>query len=115
MPYSFSRLERFETCPMSYFLHYVEKIPEPPSKPFEFGKACHIGIEAGLKGQDPTASIDQYVSTAKLLTTDDADEAKKLAERFLNSYTPRGKIYIEQKLEGIIKGEKIAGGPGDRD
>ncbi|MGI9862338.1 PD-(D/E)XK nuclease family protein [Moorella naiadis] len=110
MPYSFSRLERFKTCPMSYFLHYVEKIPEPPSKPLEFGKACHIGIEAGLKGMDPAASIDQYATTkTKLLTPEDADEAKKLAERFLNSYTPRGKIYIEQELKGVIKGEDIIG------
>ncbi|MDN5362109.1 MAG: hypothetical protein PWP70_1156 [Moorella sp. (in: firmicutes)] len=109
MPYSFSRLERFETCPMSFFLHYIEGIPEPPSKPLEFGKACHLGIEAGLKGQDPGAAVENFASTAKLIIADDVAEAKKLAQRFLDSYTPQGKFYVEQELKGNIKGEDIIG------
>ncbi|WP_394845159.1 PD-(D/E)XK nuclease family protein [Pendulispora brunnea] len=42
---SFSRLSRLETCPLSYFLHYVEKRSAEPGVPLRFGKAMHATLE----------------------------------------------------------------------
>lgn len=42
---SFSRLSRFETCPLSYRLHYVEKQHAEPGVPLRFGKAIHAVLE----------------------------------------------------------------------
>ena len=42
---SFSRLSRFETCPLSYKLHYIDKRQPEPGLPLRFGKLVHAVIE----------------------------------------------------------------------
>ena len=42
---SFSRLSRFEQCPLSFKLHYIDQIPANPSPPLVFGKAVHAVLE----------------------------------------------------------------------
>jgi putative RecB family exonuclease len=42
---SFSSLSRFETCPLSYFLHYIEKRPAEPGLPLRFSKLIHAVLE----------------------------------------------------------------------
>jgi RecB family exonuclease len=42
---SFSRLSRFETCPLSYRFHYVDKFRAEPGLPLKFGKAIHAVLE----------------------------------------------------------------------
>lgn len=42
---SYSRLSRFETCPKSYFLHYIEKKQAEPGLPLRFGKLVHAVLE----------------------------------------------------------------------
>ncbi len=45
-PYlSYSRLRRFEECPLSYRLHYVEKKESNPGIPLRFGSAIHAVLE----------------------------------------------------------------------
>jgi putative RecB family exonuclease len=46
---SFSRLSRFETCPLSYRLHYIEKKQAEPGLPLRFGKTVHAVLERLLK------------------------------------------------------------------
>ncbi|MCA3016488.1 MAG: PD-(D/E)XK nuclease family protein [Myxococcaceae bacterium] len=42
---SFSRLSRFETCPLSYRFHYVDKFRAEPGVPLMFGKTIHAVLE----------------------------------------------------------------------
>jgi len=43
---SFSRIQRYETCPFSYRLHYIEKRQAEPGDPLKFGKAIHAVLES---------------------------------------------------------------------
>ncbi len=42
---SYSRLSRFEQCPLSFKLHYIEKLRAEPGLPLRFGKAVHAVLE----------------------------------------------------------------------
>ncbi|MBC7174053.1 MAG: PD-(D/E)XK nuclease family protein, partial [Polyangiaceae bacterium] len=46
---SYSRLTRFEQCPLSYRLHYIEKKQADPGLPLRFGKTIHAVLERLLK------------------------------------------------------------------
>jgi RecB family exonuclease len=46
---SYSRLSRFEQCPLSYRLHYIEKRQAEPGLPLRFGKLLHAVLERLLK------------------------------------------------------------------
>jgi RecB family exonuclease len=46
---SYSRLSRFETCPLSYRLHYIEKQQAEPGLPLRFGKTIHAVLERRIK------------------------------------------------------------------
>lgn len=46
---SYSRLTRFETCPLSYRLHYIEKQQAEPGLPLRFGKTIHAVLERLIK------------------------------------------------------------------
>lgn len=42
---SYSRLSRYEQCPLSYRLQYIDKLPSEPGVPLRFGKAVHAVLE----------------------------------------------------------------------
>jgi RecB family exonuclease len=42
---SYSRLTRFEQCPLSYKLHYLDKKQAEPGVPLRFGKVIHAVLE----------------------------------------------------------------------
>ena len=42
---SYSRLSRFEQCPASFKLHYIDKTKAEPGVPLRFGKAIHAVLE----------------------------------------------------------------------
>ncbi|RJS14238.1 PD-(D/E)XK nuclease family protein [Corallococcus sp. H22C18031201] len=46
---SYSRLSRFESCPLSYQLHYLDKRTAEPGVPLSFGKALHTVLERLLQ------------------------------------------------------------------
>jgi len=46
---SYSRLSRFETCPLSYRLHYLDKLQAEPGMPLRFGKMIHAVLERLLR------------------------------------------------------------------
>lgn len=48
---SFSRVQRFETCPLSYRLHYIDKLDADPGVPLRFGKAVHAVLERLVREQ----------------------------------------------------------------
>lgn len=42
---SFSKLSRYETCPLSYKLHYIDRLKSEPTEPLQFGTAVHAALE----------------------------------------------------------------------
>ena len=46
---SYSRLTRYETCPLSYKLHYIDRQEAEPGIPLRFGKAIHAVLERLLQ------------------------------------------------------------------
>jgi RecB family exonuclease len=46
---SYSRLARFEQCPLSFKLHYVDGLRAEPGVPLRFGKAVHAVLETLVK------------------------------------------------------------------
>ena len=46
---SYSRLSRFEQCPLSFKLHYIDKRQDEPGVPLRFGKAVHAVLETLLR------------------------------------------------------------------
>ena len=48
---SYSRLSRFEQCPLSFKLHYIDKLQAEPGDPLRFGKAIHAVLERLVREQ----------------------------------------------------------------
>jgi hypothetical protein len=44
-PYSYSRLRRFAQCPLSYKLHYVDRLPAASSDESDLGRVLHRTLE----------------------------------------------------------------------
>lgn len=42
---SYSRLSRYEQCPLSFKLHYIDRKSSQPNDPMKFGKAVHATLE----------------------------------------------------------------------
>ncbi len=42
---SYSRLSRYESCPLSYRLHYIDQLPSEPNDALRFGKVIHSTLE----------------------------------------------------------------------
>ncbi len=68
-PASYSRLHRFAQCPLSYKLHYVDRLPAEPSRESELGVVLHRTLEgivrdhvrAGCRGRlDATWAAAEY-------------------------------------------------------
>ena len=47
---SASAIERYESCPLSYKLHYDWRLPEDATAPLQFGNAMHIALKAYFDG-----------------------------------------------------------------
>jgi putative RecB family exonuclease len=45
---SFSRLSRYEQCPLAFRLHYIDRLKAAPGLPLLFGKAIHAVLETLL-------------------------------------------------------------------
>ncbi|MCP4677623.1 MAG: PD-(D/E)XK nuclease family protein, partial [Deltaproteobacteria bacterium] len=53
---SYSRLSRFEQCPLAFKLHYIDKLKSEPGPPLVFGSAIHLILER---------LIDEHVKAGK--------------------------------------------------
>jgi RecB family exonuclease len=61
---SFSRLQRYEQCPRSFKLHYVDGLPSESAPELEFGRAIHVVLEQlvgehALSFEPAELSLDQ--------------------------------------------------------
>jgi DNA helicase-2/ATP-dependent DNA helicase PcrA len=58
---SYSQIETFKTCPLHYKLHYIVKIPTPPSASQSFGMSMHAALkefyESVKRGEEATEKL----------------------------------------------------------
>lgn len=102
---SYSRLERFASCPYSFYLRYLVGLPEPPNKSLERGRLAHELIARGLSGKDPQREAAELAPRYVSLEEKDVAEAADMACRFLASYRPvpgyRAEYAIEDAVDGV--------------
>lgn len=63
---SFSRLQRFEQCPLSFKLHYIDQRKSEPGVPLRFGKAIHAVLET-LLGEAVATRATGPLSSARAI------------------------------------------------
>ena len=92
---SFSRLSRFETCPLSYKLHYIDKQQPEPGLPLRFGKLIHAVVErlvreavvderSGPLSEDRALTLYREAWTAEgLAGVDVFQEGLEILQRFV--------------------------------
>jgi RecB family exonuclease len=85
---SYSRLSRFEQCPLSFKIHYIDKQVAEPGDPLKFGKAIHAVLERLVR---------EHVDTERVapLSEDRALELFRLA------WTAEGMTGVELFQEGV--------------
>jgi hypothetical protein len=102
---SFSRLERFASCPYAFYLRYLAGLAEPPNRNLERGKLAHELIKAGLGGRDPQQEAALLASRYTTLEEKDVTDAVDMACRFLTSHRPaegyRAEYTIEDAIDGV--------------
>lgn len=97
--FSFTRLTTYQTCPRRYFYRYVQKLPEPPAKPLEFGKALHAVLSGVILNQGDVPELTRRaVEASELLDESDGMEIEKMAGWFQKKFSPVGPVRSEHKL-----------------
>jgi len=85
---SYSRLSRFETCPLSYRLHYLDKREAEPGLPLRFGKIVHAVLERLLR------ELVDDECTGPL-------SEERATELFRSAWTAENLIGVEPFQEGL--------------
>ena len=92
---SFTRLSRFESCPLSYKLHYLDKHQPEPGLPLRFGKLIHAVVErlvreavdderSGPLAEDRALALYREAWTAEgLVGVDVFQEGLEILQRFV--------------------------------
>jgi len=121
---SFTKLSRYETCPRSFKLHYIDKARPEPGVPLRFGKALHevcerlmrMHISVGRVGQlEADIATDLWSRTwSKHALTDFAlfREGLTIVENFVRDaglVDPLSILAIEEKFEISIGGVNVLG------
>ena len=104
IPWSFSSLTAFETCPRRYYLTKVAKtISEPQTAATVHGNEVHRALENAVSGKEPLA--EKYSSYSGVVTLIRKTEGKKLVEQkfaLTNTFKPTGYSAADAWVRGII-------------
>lgn len=110
---SFSRISRFERCPLSYKLHYIDKVESEPGIALRFGKVVHAVLErlvreavdderSGPLSEDRALAIFRDAWTAENLTGVDLfQEGIEILKRFVRDQgvlEPRDILAVEKEF-----------------
>jgi RecB family exonuclease len=121
---SFSRLQRFEQCPLSFKLHYVDRLPSAPGIELRFGKAVHWTLEqlVGEHTLDRKAeplSIDHALDLWQVAWTNEGltgvglfGEGTEIVKSFCRGegiVDPRDVLAVERAFELPIGRFKVVG------
>ena len=85
---SYSRLSRFEQCPLSFKLHYIEKKEADPNDSLKFGKGIHSVLEVLVR---------EHMEMERIGTLSGA----RAAELWKQAFTAAGLSGIELFQEGL--------------
>jgi len=85
---SYSRLSRFEQCPLSFRIHYIDKQVAEPGDPLKFGKAIHAVLERLVR---------EHVDTERVAPLSE-DRALEL---FRQAWTAENMTGVELFQEGV--------------
>lgn len=116
---SFSRISRFEQCPMAFKLHYVDRLPAEPGIPLRFGKAIHAVLEVMVRehvdeervaslSEERAAELWQQACTAGGLTgIDYFQEGLEILQAFVR----RQGVLDHNDILAVEKEFRMAAGP----
>jgi putative RecB family exonuclease len=80
---SYSRLSRFESCPLSFKFQYIDRLPSEPGMPLRFGKVVHAALESLYREiieQERIGSIDEERAVSLFADAWGADKLTGLQE-----------------------------------
>ena len=122
---SFSRVQRYEQCPKSFKLHYVELAPSEPGVELKFGKAAHWVLEqlvaehvalglAGPLSTERAMELWQHAWTNEGLTGVGLfQEGIEILKAFVRSegvVDPLDVLGVEKQFEIIVGRFRVVGG-----
>ena len=116
---SFSRLSRFEQCPLSFKLHYVDKLVAEPGVPLRFGKAIHSVLESLVREHMESELVGPLSEARAFQLWEDAWAAADLAGidvfeeglALLRGYVRRHGRVDHQDVLAIERGFQLPIGP----
>ncbi len=123
-PYSYSRLHRFAQCPLSYKLHYVDRLPAASSVESELGRVLHRTLEdlvrdhvrtggkGPLDGAIAAAIYQRRWSESRLSDPAVFGEGLALVKRWVareGIVDPEAVLGIEREFELEIAGVRVVG------
>ena len=114
VPWSYSTLTAFETCPRRYYLTKIAKtVKEPQSEAMFSGNEVHKAIELDLKGTKPLP--EKYISYAPMVNSVRQYSGKKLVEHSFGldvNLRPVGffdkTVWVRGKIDFALVGTKSA-------
>lgn len=122
MKYSFSALSSFNTCPLAWKMHYIDRLPEEENYFAEYGTLTHSLLEDWAKGEIPDFALaeeweeryDQIVHHAPPpFPKGMAQKSYLLGESYFQSFTGFGSEYdiasVEERFEVDVGGYTIVG------
>ncbi len=121
---SYSQIETFRICPLHYKLHYIYKLPTPPTSSQSFGNTFHQVMKKFYDdvkaGEKPTLELmhkileEKWISdgyTSKAHETRSYEKIKKFLKHYLeNLFNPKIlPIQTEQPFIVNLSGLKVGG------
>ena len=114
---SYSKMDRYQTCPLSYKLHYIDKHRSQPSDPLIFGKLIHKCledyVEKQIPGEDAILEIFTEEYTNEKLTDQIMfDEGRKMLINWVKNNPDvhsKNILGIEQEIRLNIAGFNLIG------
>src|SRR6516162_3699453 len=122
--YSYTRLKRYEQCPLSYRLHYLDKEPSEPGDALRFGLVPHGALERTYKhiratkhkGAFPIehllAAFAEEWARSGLTDYTAFEEGHQMLKAYAAAHTPvdyETVLAIEQEFRIVIDGIEVMG------
>ena len=114
LPWSYSSLNAFETCPKRYYLTIVSKqVKEPQTEATLHGNEVHKALELAIKGDQQL--VPKYKQYAPIVERVRARDGKRLVEHkfgLTSSFKPTTffakDVWVRGVIDFLLAGEKTA-------
>ena len=123
---SFSRVNRWESCKLSFKLHYIDKLESKPGMPLRFGNAVHAGLEdlvnealencngeeIELNTEDALRHMNKKLEECGITDLAVFSEGQQIARDFVTftkSIDPKDIVGVELPFDFEVEGFKVRG------